>query len=65
MALDETRGRITRDGIRIYEDADFAGMAQGRPRRGRNPRPVAPLVTPGATTGEWTPSSPMRSPGAA
>ena len=28
MALDETRGRITRDGIRIYEDADFAGMAE-------------------------------------
>ena len=27
MALDETRGRITRDGIRIHEDADFAGMA--------------------------------------
>ena len=28
---DETRGRITRDGIRIYEDADFVGMrAAGR-----------------------------------
>ena len=24
--MDDTRGRITRDGIRIYEDADFAGM---------------------------------------
>ena len=23
---DTTRGRLTKDGIRIYEDADFAGM---------------------------------------
>lgn len=29
--MDETRGRITKDGIRIYEDADFVGMrAAGR-----------------------------------
>src|SRR6056297_2279399 len=27
MVLDETqRGRVTRDGIRIYEPSDFAGM---------------------------------------
>ena len=24
--MDEQRARITKDGIRIYEDADFAGM---------------------------------------
>ena len=34
--MDETRARITRDGIRIYEDADFAGMRAGRPDRRRN-----------------------------
>ena len=29
--MDEHRARITKDGIRIYEDADFAGMrAAGR-----------------------------------
>ncbi len=52
MALDETRGRITRDGIRIYEDADFAGMA----RAGRVAAEILdasrPLVRPGVTTGE-------------
>jgi len=26
MAMDEPRGRMTRDGIRIYDPADFAGM---------------------------------------
>ena len=26
LALDDIRARITKDGIRIYEDADFAGM---------------------------------------
>ena len=29
--MDDIRGRVTKDGIRIYEDADFAGMrAAGR-----------------------------------
>jgi methionyl aminopeptidase len=49
-ALDETRGRITRNGIRIYEDADFAGMqAAGRVAAGILDA-VAPLVRPGVTT---------------
>ena len=26
--VEDTRARITKDGIRIYEDADFAGMRQ-------------------------------------
>jgi methionyl aminopeptidase len=48
--LDETRGRITREGIRIYEDADFAGMrAAGRVAAGILDA-VAPLVVPGTTT---------------
>jgi methionyl aminopeptidase len=49
--LDGTRGRITREGIRIYEDADFAGMrAAGRCAAEILDR-VAPLVQPGVTTG--------------
>ena len=48
--MDETRGRITRNGIRIYEDADFAGMqAAGRVAAGILDA-VAPLVRPGVTT---------------
>ena len=48
--MDQMRGRITKDGIRIYEDADFAGMhAAGRVAAGILDR-VAPLVVPGVTT---------------
>ena len=48
--MDETRGRITKDGIRIYEDADFAGMrAAGQVSAGILDR-VAALVVPGVTT---------------
>lgn len=50
--MEETRGRITKDGIRIYEDADFAGMrAAGRVAADILDK-VAPLVQVGATTGE-------------
>ncbi len=50
--MDEHRGRLTRDGIRIHEEADFAGMrAAGRLAAELLDR-VAPLVAPGATTGE-------------
>lgn len=52
MALDETRGRITRDGIRIYEDADFAGMARAGRIAAEILDGVGPLVKPGATTGD-------------
>ena len=48
--VEELRGRLTKDGIRIYEDADFAGMA----RAGRIAADIldamAPLVVPGNTT---------------
>ena len=50
--MDETRGRITRDGIRIYEDADFAGMAAAGRVAAEILDAVGPLVLPGATTGD-------------
>ncbi len=48
--MDETRGRITRDGIRIYEDADFAGMSAAGRVAAEILDAVAPLVVPGTTT---------------
>lgn len=49
--LDERRGRLTRDGIRIHEPADFAGMARaGRVAAGILDA-IGPLVAPGVTTG--------------
>lgn len=50
--MDETRGRITREGIRIYEDADFAGMAAAGRVAAEILDAVGPLVIPGATTGQ-------------
>ncbi len=50
MTLDETRGRITRDGIRIYEDADFAGMRAAGRVAAEILDAVVPLVQPGVTT---------------
>ncbi len=50
--MDETRGRITREGIRIYEDADFAGMAAAGRVAAEILDAVGPLVVPGATTGQ-------------
>jgi methionyl aminopeptidase len=50
--MDETRGRVTRDGIRIYEDADFAGMRAAGRVAAQILDDVGALVKPGATTGE-------------
>jgi len=50
--LDEPRGRMTKDGIRIYEPADFAGMHVAGRLAAEILDAVAPLVVPGATTGE-------------
>jgi methionyl aminopeptidase len=50
MVLDETRGRITRDGIRIYEDADFSGMAAAGRVAAEILDLIGPLVLPGVTT---------------
>ena len=49
--MEETRARITREGIRIYEDVDFAGMAKAGQVAAEILDLVAPLVQPGATTG--------------
>ena len=49
--MDDARNRLTRDGIRIYEAADFAGMhAAGRLAAALLDR-IAEHVVPGATTG--------------
>ncbi len=47
-----TQGRITKDGIRIYEDADYAGMHAAGALAARILDGVAALVLPGATTAE-------------
>jgi methionyl aminopeptidase len=50
--VDDTRTRLTKDGIRLYEAADFAGMhAAGRLAADILDR-AAPLVYPGQTTAE-------------
>ncbi|QQA42620.1 type I methionyl aminopeptidase [Pelagovum pacificum] len=50
--MDDARSKLTRDGIRIYEDADFAGMhAAGRLAAEILDR-IAPHVVPGQNTGE-------------
>lgn len=50
--MDETRGRITKDGIRIHDEADFAGMRLAGRVAAEILDMVSPLVRPGATTGE-------------
>ncbi|MGO4914345.1 type I methionyl aminopeptidase [Pseudogemmobacter sp. W21_MBD1_M6] len=49
--MDErNRGRLTKDGIRIYEEADFAGMRAAGKLAAEILDGVAPLVQPGTTT---------------
>lgn len=49
--MDDThRGRITKDGIRIHEDADFAGMHASGAITAQILDEVGDLVTPGVTT---------------
>lgn len=48
--VDEVRGRVTRDGIRIYEDADFAGMRTAGRIAAEILDMVIPLVQVGITT---------------
>ncbi len=53
MVLDEThRGRVTRDGIRIYEAPDFAGMHKAGELAARVLDEMSAYVYPGQTTGE-------------
>jgi methionyl aminopeptidase len=49
--LDQPRGRLTRDGIRIYEASDFDGMRRAGRLAGAILDEVAHLVAPGVTTG--------------
>ena len=49
---DAHRGRITRDGIRIHDHADFAGMHKAGEVAARILDEMAPHVFPGQTTGE-------------
>ncbi len=48
--MDEHRARITKDGIRIYEDADFSGMRAAGQIAAEILDAVAPLVVTGTTT---------------
>ena len=48
--MDQTRGRVTKDGIRIYEDADFAGMRTAGRIAAEILDMMGPLVQPGVTT---------------
>ena len=50
--MDDMRGRVTRDGIRIHEDADFAGMREAGRIAATILDDVGALVAPGTTTGE-------------
>lgn len=48
--MDELRGRVTRDGIRIYPESDFAGMRLAGRIAAEILDEVGPLVVPGVTT---------------
>lgn len=48
----ESRARQTKDGIRIYDDADFAGMRAAGRLAAEILDAMVPLVFPGQTTGE-------------
>lgn len=48
---DRTKGRLTKDGIRIFDSEDFAGMKAAGALAATILDDVAPLVMPGATTG--------------
>jgi methionyl aminopeptidase len=49
---DQHRGRLTRDGIRIHEDGDFAGMHRAGKVAATILDEIAEFVQPGITTGE-------------
>ncbi|MEM7723313.1 MAG: type I methionyl aminopeptidase [Pseudomonadota bacterium] len=49
--MDDFKGRLTKDGIRIHQPDDFAGMRRAGQLAARILDEVAELVVPGATTG--------------
>lgn len=50
--MDDIRGRVTKDGIRIYEDADFVGMREAGRIAATILDDVGALVVPGVMTSE-------------
>ena len=50
--MDDTRGRLTKDGIRIYEPEDFVGMHRAGALAARILDDIAEAVFPGQSTGE-------------
>lgn len=48
--LDDFKGRVTKDGIRIHDDAGFAGMHAAGALAARILDDIAPMVEPGVTT---------------
>lgn len=50
--MHDTTGRVTKDGIRIYQDADFAGMRAAGKVAAEILDDVAALVQPGTTTAQ-------------
>ncbi|ARO13670.1 methionine aminopeptidase, type I [Ketogulonicigenium robustum] len=50
--MDERKGRLTRDGIRIHEAADFAGMAEAGRVVAQILDDITPHVQPGVSTGQ-------------
>jgi methionyl aminopeptidase len=49
--MDDMRGRVTKDGIRIYEDADLPGMRRAGQVAAEILDLLPPMVFPGQTTG--------------
>lgn len=49
---EDLRGRLTKDGIRIYEDADFAGMHAAGKVAAQILDDIIPFIQPGVTTAE-------------
>jgi methionyl aminopeptidase len=49
---DTPRGRVTKDGIRLHDPADFAGMHAAGRLAAEILDQIAPMVEPGQTTGE-------------
>ena len=50
--MTETKGRVTKDGIRIYQTADFAGMFASGKLAAEILDELAPMVVPGVSTAE-------------
>ena len=49
---DKTKGRLTKDGIRIYEAQDFAGMHKAGELAARILDDIAPMIAPGVATSD-------------